>query len=92
MAQEILAYSDYRAGKALVAGNEFNQLANDPQAPDDLRGRAHAFAEFLSGGGESNAGTVPPPAPPAPPAAAPGAPPAPGTSAPAGAPAGATAP
>jgi hypothetical protein len=77
MAQEVLAYSDYRAGKMLVAASQFNQLANAPQAPDDLRGRARAFADFLNSGGESNSGTVPPPPPPAPPAAA-AAPPGPG--------------
>ena len=85
MAQEILAYSDYRAGKLLVAGSEFSQLGNDPQAPDNLRGRAHAFAEFLGSGGEANVGTVPPPPPPAPPAPAviaPGAPAAAGATAP----------
>jgi hypothetical protein len=76
MAQEILAYSDYRHGKMLVASGEFAKLAADPGSPDGLRGRARAFAAFLSGGGAGNYGTVPPPAP-TPPAPAPGAAPAP---------------
>jgi hypothetical protein len=71
MAQEILAYSDYRHGKMLVASSEFAKLAADPGSPDGLRGRARAFAAFLSGGGAGNYGTVPPPAPP-PPTPAPG--------------------
>ncbi len=62
-AQEILAYSDYRTGKALVAASEFNQIVADPQASEALKNRAHAFAVFLSTGGASNFGTVPPPAP-----------------------------
>jgi hypothetical protein len=63
MAQEILAYSDYRAGKTLAATAEFGKLATDPSAPDELRARAQAFAAFLTTGGAANHGTVPPPAP-----------------------------
>ena len=73
MAQEILAYSDYHAGKLLAASSEFNQLAADAQAPEDLRSRAQAFVQFLGSGGEANVGNVPPPPPPAPPAAPAGA-------------------
>ena len=73
MAEEILAYSDYRAGKTLAATGEFAKLAADPAAPDALRNRARAFAAFIAGGGATNYGSVPPPAPPAPAAA--GAPP-----------------
>ena len=70
-AQEILAYSDYHAGKALVAASEFSQIVADPQASDALKNRAKAFAVFLSTGGASNYGTVPPSAP----VPAPGTPP-----------------
>jgi hypothetical protein len=66
VAQEILAYNDYRNGKVLVASSEFKKIADDTTAPDALRDRARAFAAFLTGGGATNAGTVPPLAPPAP--------------------------
>jgi hypothetical protein len=79
MADEILAFRDYRDGKLLAASGEFGRLASDLNAPDALRSRARAFAAFLAHGGESNVGTVPPPAP------APGTPPeAPAGAAPAG--------
>ena len=87
-AQEILAYSDYRTGKALVAASEFSQIVADPQASDVLKNRAKAFAVFLSTGGATNVGTVPPPAP----VPAPGTPPDAQPGAPAGASAGAAAP
>ena len=87
-AEEVLAYSDYRAGKALVAASEFNQIVADPQASDVLKNRAHAFALFLSTGGASTYGTVPPPAP----TPAPGTPPDVQSGAQSGAPAGAAAP
>jgi hypothetical protein len=64
MAEEILAYSDYRAGKLLAADAEFAKIAADAAAPDALRTRAHTFDAFLSGGGATNYGSVPPPAPP----------------------------
>ena len=63
MAEEILAYSDYRAGKTLAATGEFAKLAADPDSPDELRSRARAFSAFLTSGGAANHGTVPPPAP-----------------------------
>jgi hypothetical protein len=75
MAREVLAYSDYKAGKTMVAGAAFAALANDPESPDALKSRAKAFAAFLQGGGAKDFGTVPPPAaaptpgtPPGPPA------------------------
>jgi len=77
LGQEILAYSDFRAGKNLIAASEFNQLAADPQTPDGVKGRAQALASFISSGGATNVGTVPPPAPTPAPASPPGAPPAP---------------
>jgi len=71
MAQEILAYNDYRNGKLLIASGEFKKIATDSTAPDTLREHARAFVAFLAGGGAANAGTVPPPAPPSQGAAAP---------------------
>jgi len=63
MAQEVLAYSDYKAGKMKAAAGEFGALAADPQTPDALRNRARAFAAFLNNGGAANFGTVPAPEP-----------------------------
>jgi hypothetical protein len=77
LGQEILAYSDYRAGKNLIAASEFNQLAADPQTPDGVKGRAQALASFIANGAAANVGTVPEPAPPAIPASPPGAAPGP---------------
>ncbi|HWY61299.1 MAG TPA: tetratricopeptide repeat protein [Rhizomicrobium sp.] len=62
MAREVLAYSDYKAGKTKEAAAAFDSLATDPDSPDALRGRAKAFAQFLQGGGARDFGTVPPPA------------------------------
>ncbi len=73
MAREVLAYSDYKAGKTMVAGSAFAALASDPDAPDALKTRAKAFAAFLQGGGARDFGTVPPPAA----ATTPGTPPGP---------------
>lgn len=63
MGQEILAYSDYRSGKLLVASGEFNKLAADTTASEVLRNRARAFATYIANGGAANVGTMPPPAP-----------------------------
>jgi hypothetical protein len=75
LAREVLAYSDYKAGKTMVAGAAFAALANDPESPGALKSRAKAFAAFLQEGGAKDYGTVPPPAaaptpgtPPGPPA------------------------
>jgi hypothetical protein len=81
-AQEVLAYADYRAFDKKSALAKFSSLANDANAPDNLRRRAQAMADFLKNGGAVSFGTVPAiPAPPAGPAAAaapaPAAPPAP---------------
>jgi len=62
MADEILAYSDYRDHDVAKAAREFETLANDPATPGNLRGRARAMASFLKQGGDKNFGTVPPPA------------------------------
>jgi hypothetical protein len=76
MAREVLAYSDYKAGKTKDAESEFNALANDSGSPDALKNRARAFATFLHQGGDANFGSVPPPeaapAPGEPPGGVPG--------------------
>ncbi|HEY5347754.1 MAG TPA: tetratricopeptide repeat protein [Rhizomicrobium sp.] len=67
MAREILAYSDYRAGKMAAAEVEFESLSHDFQAPNGVRQRAAAMASFLRNGAGRNFGTVPAPVtPPAP--------------------------
>jgi hypothetical protein len=76
MAREVLAYSDYKAGKNTEAESEFNALANDSGSPDALKNRTRAFATFLHQGGAANFGTVPPPEPAPAPGTPPGAPPA----------------
>ena len=71
MADEILAYSDYRTNHYPKAAREFEALSNDPASPGALKVRARAMAVFLEQGGEKNFGTVPTPQPSTP---APGAP------------------
>ena len=63
MADEILAYSDYRNHDVAKATQEFDALAKDPTAPGLLKQRANAMAAFLHQGGDKNFGTVPPPGP-----------------------------
>ncbi|MDE1940488.1 MAG: tetratricopeptide repeat protein [Alphaproteobacteria bacterium] len=65
MAQEILAYCDFREGKLKEAESEYESLAAEPTAPDTLRQRAIAMSSFIRTGGGANYGTVPPPAAPA---------------------------
>jgi hypothetical protein len=60
VAQEVLAYADYRAMDVKSAQAKFAALAADPQAPDSLRRRAEAMAAFLKNGGAVSFGTVPP--------------------------------
>jgi hypothetical protein len=69
MADEVLAYSDYRSNQMAKATDEFNALANDANAPQQLRVRARAMAAFLKQGGAKDFGTVPPPIPAPPPGA-----------------------
>jgi len=90
MAEEVLAYADYRALDLKAAAGRYETLANDPQSPDALRARARAMAAFLKNGGAISYGSVPPDAivtkPGQPGATNPGAAPAPaapGTGAPA---------
>ena len=70
MAREVLAYADYRALDLKDARMKYQLLAADVQAPEALRGRARAMAQFIANGGAADFGTVPQPTP-APPAAAP---------------------
>jgi hypothetical protein len=65
MAREVLAYADYRALDLKGAQLKYQLLAADLQAPDALRGRARAMAQFIANGGAADFGTVPPPATPA---------------------------
>lgn len=64
VAQEVLAYADYRAGETRQALAEFQSLAKDPKAPSGVRGRSRAMATFLAAGGDRNVGKVPMPAAP----------------------------
>jgi len=59
MADEILAYSDYRNHDTAKATQEFDTLANSPTTPGGLKARARAMAAFLKQGGDKNIGTVP---------------------------------
>jgi hypothetical protein len=61
MAHEILAYSDYHAGRFKDAQTEFQRLGSESEAPDALRSRAMAMSMLLKTGGDVNSGTVPPP-------------------------------
>ena len=62
MAGEVLAYSDYHAGKMSAAQKEFETLAKETDAPIGVRQRANAMATFLKAGGDKEYGFVPPPA------------------------------
>ncbi|HEY8950297.1 MAG TPA: tetratricopeptide repeat protein [Rhizomicrobium sp.] len=76
MAREILAYSDFHAGKTEQALSEYKKLSTEKDIPDTLRQRATAMATYLGAGGGKDFGTVPPPPAPKPllPATAPAAP------------------
>lgn len=60
-AREILAYADYRVGAFGRAESEFAELSAQKDAPENIRGRAHAMADFLKAGGDKDFGTVPKP-------------------------------
>lgn len=62
MANEILAYADYRAGDTSAAIREYQSIAADKKASDGIRQRANVMAQFLAAGGEKNFGSVPEPA------------------------------
>ncbi len=61
MAQELLAYVDYRQGNSKGAQESYSRLAKDPQTPQGTKLRSAAMAEFLAAGGMTNIGSVPPP-------------------------------
>jgi len=58
-AREVLAYADYRAMDTKSALAKYNELALAPEAPEGLRARAKAMADFLKNGGATSYGTVP---------------------------------
>jgi hypothetical protein len=60
MAEEVLAYADYRALDLKAAAARYEALEKDPGSPDALRARARAMAAFLKNGGAVTYGTVPP--------------------------------
>jgi hypothetical protein len=82
MAEEVLAYADYRALDLKGAAARYEALEKDPNSPDALRARARAMAAFLKNGGAVTFGTVLPetatmPGQPAPAGPKPGTPTAP---------------
>ena len=70
--REVLAFSDFRSGKAKEAATAYRALSEDVKAPEALRIRTRAMAAFLDNGAGADFGTVPAPPPAAAlPAAAP---------------------
>jgi hypothetical protein len=65
MAQEIIAYSDYKSEATAKALSEFRALSKDPNSPPAVRRRSEIMATYLAAGGDQNFGTVPPPPKPA---------------------------
>lgn len=65
MAQEIIAYSDYKSEATTKALAEFRAISKDPNAPPAVRRRSEIMATYLAAGGDQNYGTVPPPPKPA---------------------------
>lgn len=61
MADDVLAFADYRSGATQAAIGEYQSLSADADAPAPLRARAGWMVTFLKGGGAKNYGTVPPP-------------------------------
>jgi hypothetical protein len=59
MANEVIAYADYRVGNYQAAETEYRALSNDQAAPTPLRTRARIMAAYLKGGGNANFGFVP---------------------------------
>ena len=78
MANELLAYVDYREGNVKDAQAAYEALAKDTTTPVGIRERAAGMAAFLGAGGNRNVGTVPPPPKPQNPAPQSSAAPAPG--------------
>jgi len=63
MANELLAYADYREGNVAAAQKEFELLAKAKDASEGIKERANTMAAFLAAGGNRNVGTVPAPPP-----------------------------
>jgi hypothetical protein len=61
MAQEVLAYWNYRSGALKAAEAGYEAIARDADAPTPLRERAKVMAVFLEAGGDRDYGTVPAP-------------------------------
>jgi hypothetical protein len=61
LAQEVLAYWDFRSGATKAALGEYDAIAHNASAPAPLRERATIMATFLKAGGDGNYGTVPKP-------------------------------
>jgi hypothetical protein len=61
MALEIVAYDDYRNGATAKALAEFRAITKDSNAPQAVKRRSEVMAEYISAGGDTNFGTVPPP-------------------------------
>ena len=72
MADELLAYVDFRLGNAKASQSAYERLAKDPGTPEGIKARAAGMAAFIAAGGKRNVGVVPPP--PDKPAAIPPAP------------------
>ena len=60
-ALEVLAYADLRAGRREIAVKQYQQLAADTKAPQGVRDRSNAMAEFLKANPSVNAITPPQP-------------------------------
>lgn len=54
-AQEVLAYADLREGRTGVAMKSYEQLAAESKAPQGVRDRARAIAEYLKANPSSSA-------------------------------------
>ena len=68
-AAEILAFADYKALDLKSAQTKYAALAVNPEAPDALKTRAKAMADYLKTGGAVTYGSVPPEVIPPPPQA-----------------------
>lgn len=60
-AQEVLAYADLREGRRAEALKTYEQLAADSKAPQGVRDRAGAIAEFLKANPDVHSITLPNP-------------------------------
>lgn len=60
-ALEVLAYADLREGRRDTAVKQYEQLAADTKAPQGVRDRSNAMAEFLKANPSLNPATTPQP-------------------------------